>query len=103
MFFVSPVEFSNLELRGFERQATIWGSRRGIVCWRLNLKKTQEMPFIPTKSRACTSLSRPLGNAKHVWAKKQVSDAMIGTCQLGEKTLTENIVPSGLLGGWACG
>ena len=61
------------------------------------------MPFIPIKSSACTSLSWPLGNAKHVWAKKRVFDAIIGTRQLGEKHPTEKIVPSGLLGGWAWG
>ena len=38
-----------------------------------------------------------------MYGQKRVSNAIIGTRQLGEKTPTENIVPSGLLGGWAWG
>ena len=55
------------------------------------------MPFIPTKSYACTTSSWPLGNAKTCKGEKRVPDAIFGSCQLREKTPTENIGQPGLL------
>ena len=55
------------------------------------------MPFIPTKSYACTSSSWPLGNAKICKGEKRVPDAIFGSCQLREETPTENISQPGLL------